>query len=140
MKAQALPAICLAAVWLLAGCHRQPQPPPSAYDKELLDTARRIAEENRRRDEQARQQAAEPKPQKVQCSRETGGCQPGYICWDSYFCKRGFDDQCTASGDKRCHKLCDTDEDCPRSMPKCRAKPMFSGSEEGREVTFCVEQ
>ena len=127
-------------VLLAASCHPQPKPPETAYDPALLEASREAAREQELERQQQAQQAEQVQPVKGQCSREEGGCPPGYFCWDSYFCKQGFTDQCTASGDKRCHKLCDNDADCPHRMPHCRAKPIFSGSERGSEVKFCVAE
>jgi hypothetical protein len=73
-----------------------------------------------------------------ECDRETGGCRKGYICWDSRFCKHGFEDQCSAAGDKRCHKKCADNGDCPEDMPFCREIPLFSGSDRGILEKFCV--
>lgn len=134
-------AITFMLALLAAACHPEPKPPETAYDPALLEAAREAARERERERQQLQQQQQQAQPvKKGECSREEGGCPPGYFCWDSYFCKQGFTDQCTASGDKRCHKLCDSDVDCPRRMPHCRAKPIFSGSERGSEVKFCVAE
>ncbi len=121
------------------GCRHEAKPPESAYDPELLKMAEEAAAE---REREARQTPKEPEvqPKKGECSREEGGCPPGYLCWDSYFCKQDFPDQCSADGDLRCHKLCSDDGDCPRSAPTCITKPIFSGSEQGQEYKFCVEK
>jgi len=137
-----IPVILLfAAMFLLQGCPRREQPPASAYDPELLETARAVseareAEEQAAEDQQVTEQAGSESP--AECTRQEGGCPEGYVCWDSYYCKRGFSDQCSAAGDKRCHKRCTDDADCPPEMPRCRTKPIFSGSDRGIEEKFCV--
>lgn len=122
---------------LLAGCPRRDQPPESSYDPELLETAKELAAEQDQTDQAAVSDQGEAE-KKGECSRETGGCPAGYLCWDSWYCKQGRDDQCSAMGDKRCHKLCFDDGDCPRAMPLCREKPIFKGSDRGRLERFCV--
>ncbi len=122
-------------------CSNRDQPPESAYDTSTLESARALAKIRAQEDEQnlqaqREQKAKAPKPE---CSRLTGGCAEGHICWDSHFCKQGFDDQCSAAGDKRCHKLCSFDGDCPEKMPHCQEKPIFSGSERGKLEKFCVQ-
>jgi hypothetical protein len=125
------------ATWLfLAGCHHQARPPETAYDPELLKLAQEAAEEQKNQAPEPVKE--EPVRTEGECSRDGVGCPPGYICWDSYFCKLGFTDQCSADGDRRCHKLCSDDGDCPRSEPRCVTRPIFAGSETGKEFKFCL--
>ena len=132
-------ALALLAV-LGTACRSGPQVPESAYDPELLKMAEEAAAEREREAQQLSPPPPEPEQKEGECSREEGGCPPGYLCWDSYFCRQGFADQCSADGDRRCHKLCSDDGDCPRSTPHCVTKPIFSGSEQGQEFKFCVEK
>ncbi|HOX45871.1 MAG TPA: hypothetical protein PK668_19880 [Myxococcota bacterium] len=120
---------------LLGGCPKRDLPPDSAYDPELLEYARQVAADKDRPvdGDQPGPAAAE----QAECNRETGGCAEGFLCFDSWYCKLGTD-QCSAAGDKRCHKLCSTDADCPEDMPRCAAQAMFNGSAEGTEERFCV--
>jgi hypothetical protein len=121
------------------GCHPQEKPPASAYDPALIEAAQEAAAERKAADEESADQES-GKTTVAECTRQEGGCKRGYICWDSYYCKLGFADQCSASGDKRCHKLCMDDGDCPQAMPHCRLMPIFSGTERGVEEKFCVRK
>ena len=121
----------------LAGCPKRDQPPESSYDPEIVDTAKRIVEESDRQADQADQKDAQDQVQ-AECSRETRGCPDDHLCWDSWYCKQGRDDQCSAIGDKRCHKRCADHSDCPKAMPRCEEKPIFKGSERGVLEKFCV--
>lgn len=126
--------------FLLSGCLRGERVPESAYDPELIETAKAIREQQeaeRKAYEQAK--TVEKKNQKSECNRNTRGCKDGYICWDSWYCKQGFSDQCTESGDKKCHQKCSSRKDCPEEMPVCREIPVFNGSEHGVLEKFCVE-
>jgi hypothetical protein len=130
-------------VWLLflvlglAGCPRRDQPPASAYDPELLEAAQNAA----RRHEATGSARDDPAvaPARAECDRLTGGCPEGFLCWDSWYCKLGTD-QCSSSGDKRCHKLCSRNADCPEDMPVCVARAVFRGTAEGTEERFCVAE
>ncbi|MBN2494743.1 MAG: hypothetical protein JXR96_09155 [Deltaproteobacteria bacterium] len=128
-------AVALSA--FAAGCPKRDQPPPTAYDPELLAAAQQAAEEDAaaQNDAGPSSNAAKAKPE---CDRERGGCAEGFLCWDSWYCKRGLEDQCSAAGDKRCHKRCETDADCPADTPRCVEKPIFNGSERGILERFCV--
>ncbi len=119
----------------LAGCPKRDVPPDSAYDPELVDAARQAAEAKGQGGAEA--PAGEAPVARAECDRETGGCPEGFLCWDSWYCKLGTD-QCSAAGDKRCHKLCATHADCPADMPQCVARAIFRGSAEGTEERFCV--
>jgi len=105
----------------------------------LLKAAREAAAERKAADEESEVEGSQAATV-AECTRQEGGCKHGYICWDSYYCKLGSADQCSAAGDKRCHKLCSDDADCPQDMPYCRLKPIFSGSERGVEEKFCVRE
>ena len=123
----------------LSGCPKRDLPPESSYDPELLATAKDLAAEEG--DGEAAEGAGEaPAAEQGECDRERGGCPAGYLCWDSWYCKKGFDDQCSAMGDKRCHKLCEADEDCPEKMPLCRERPLFKGPDRGTLEKFCVAE
>jgi hypothetical protein len=130
--------VCALGLGVLAGgCPKRDLPPDSAYDPEVLEAARQAA-----RDKDADRAADADRPGETaaaagECNRDTGGCAEGFLCWDSWYCKLGTD-QCSASGDKRCHKLCASDADCPEDMPTCSAQAMFKGSGEGTEERFCV--
>jgi hypothetical protein len=105
----------------------------------LVEAAKAAAEaEKAEREEEAQRQEEYAKEVKGECDRETGGCEKGYICWDSWFCKHGFEDQCSGAGDKMCHKKCGSNSDCPEKMPFCREIPIFSGSDHGVLEKFCV--
>jgi hypothetical protein len=132
-----MPLVCLLFLCTLAGCPKREQPPSSAYDPELLEAAREAAAD-REAEERAYDEENKVEETASECTREEGGCKKGFVCWDSYYCKGGFGDQCSASGDKRCHKLCTDDGDCPEKMPHCRTLPLFSGSDRGIEEKFCV--
>jgi len=133
-------AALLTVVLLISGgCHPREQPPASAYDPALLEAAREAAAERKEADEESADESFRTTAV-AECTRQEGGCKHGYICWDSYYCKLGFADQCSAAGDKCCHKLCTDDADCPQDMPYCRLKPIFSGSERGVEEKFCVRE
>ncbi len=125
---------------IVCGCPHRDEVPESAYDPELVEAAKAAAEAERKAREEAEQQQEEAAAEEVkgECSRDTGGCEKGYICWDSWFCKHGFQDQCTAAGDKMCHKKCSDNSDCPEKMPFCREIPIFSGSDHGVLEKFCV--
>ena len=132
------------AALCVCGCPKRDQVPETAYDPDLIEAARAAQEEQ----EQARREAerqAEFDKQRVEeeeegeCSRDEGGCRGGYVCWDSYFCKSGDQDQCSQAGDKKCHKKCQYDVDCPSDMPYCREKPIFHGDERGVLEKFCVQ-
>ena len=132
----------LGFLWItfaFAGCSKRDQPPTSAYDPKLIETAKEVSENERLAREQEEAEAAEKsKTVKGECSRQRGGCQDGFICWDSYFCKAGFSDQCSGSGDKMCHKKCASHDDCPKEMPTCRELPLFNSNEAGVLEKFCV--
>jgi hypothetical protein len=124
---------------MVCGCPHRDEVPESAYDPELVEAAKAAAEDERAaREAAASEQAEAAEEQKGECSRETGGCEKGYVCWDSWFCKNGFEGQCSAAGDKRCHKKCSTNAGCPQDMPFCREIPIFSGSDHGVLEKFCV--
>ena len=132
-------SLLLLVAVLTVGCSRRSGPPETMYDQDLIDTAREVALERRMKSDAAPGEDEAQKPT-GECNRETGGCPPGYLCWDSWFCKRGAEDQCSASGDRRCHKLCSDGDDCPRSSPLCAEKPIFKGSEEGTAEKFCISE
>jgi hypothetical protein len=123
---------------LVFACHRRDEVPKSAYDPEIVETAQKIAENERERDRMARETNQETQQKKGECGRETGGCQEGFLCWDSYFCKNDFPDQCSGSGDRRCHRQCETSQDCPEKMPNCTEVPFFNGSEQGVLQKICI--
>ena len=121
------------------GCPKKEQVPESSYDPELLAAAREAAA----REEQAANagddgSAETASGEEAECNRDTGGCPDGSLCWDSWYCKQGRPDQCSAQGDKRCHKRCSDDSDCPEAMPRCIEKPIFKGSDRGVLEKFCV--
>ncbi len=120
----------------LAGCPKKE--PVSAYDAKLLESARAAAEEEKRYQAEMAKEYSKSQEVKGECSREQDDCEDGFLCWDSYFCKADNKDQCSAYGDKRCHKLCTTDADCPSAMPRCQEQPIFSGSEQGVLQKLCV--
>ncbi len=125
----------------VVSCSRGEKVPRSAYDPKLLDTADQIAKDN-----EAHQKALEEQSQADQeetlprgeCDREEGGCPSDHVCWDSYFCKDGSTDSCSASGDKLCHKRCKSDRDCTARMPRCVERPIFRGDENGVLEKFCI--
>jgi hypothetical protein len=135
-----VPFVLLALV--VAGCPKRDQPPASAYDDDLLQSADEIADDSRQAQEREAALGDETgfgnQEVEGECTRETGGCKKGFLCWDSYYCRQGNKDQCTASGDKMCHKLCVDDGDCPRKMPVCTEKPIFHGTDRGVLEKFCV--
>jgi hypothetical protein len=136
---KSLPVIFVFFGMILCGCPHRDEVPESAYDPELVEAAKAAAEDERAaREEAEAEQAEQVEEEKGECSRETGGCKQGYICWDSWFCKHGFEDQCTMAGDKMCHKKCGDNSDCPQEMPFCREIPIFSGSDHGVLEKFCV--
>jgi len=129
---------------IVSGCPKRDQPPASAYDQELLDSAARIKQQEK--DERAHEEALAAQEAaraeenyEAECNRQDGGCKKGYLCWDSFYCKQGFEEQCTSSGDKMCHKKCVDNGDCPSKMPACVEKPIFHGSERGVLESFCVK-
>ena len=130
--------------FIVAGCAKREQPPASAYGEDLLQSAQKIKQEQKEEDAREKALQAEEanraeEEYESECSRKTGGCKKGYICWDSYFCKQGFGDQCTASGDRMCHKKCVDHGDCPSKMRACAEKPLFHGTERGVLEKFCVK-
>jgi hypothetical protein len=131
----------LVGVFVLAcvglGCPKRDLPPESSYDPDLVRTAKQIAAEQDARDRAAVGQHSSATVA-GECSRETGGCPQDSICWDSWYCKQDRPDQCSASGDKRCHKRCEDDTECPEKMPRCREQPLFKGSDRGVLEKFCV--
>jgi len=130
--------VCLCSLGLaLTACGR-PKPPPTAYDPALIDLVRDAEAEHQ--DREASRPAARPTaPQaESECTRDTSQCPVGWICWDSWFCRVGYD-QCSAAGDKRCHKTCVDTADCPGEMPVCRDVTIFKGSERGTTERICVE-
>lgn len=126
------------SLWL-SGCPKKEVVPESSYDPELLETAREVAG---RENEVQQDASGDPDEgvsgQPTECTRDTGGCPDGSLCWDSWYCKQGRPDQCSAQGDKRCHKRCGDDDDCPEAMPRCIEKPIFKGSDRGVLEKFCV--
>ncbi len=123
----------------LSGCPKKEVVPESSYDPELLETAREVANEQDQVEADAaaaRTDGASEQPS--ECNRDTGGCPAGSLCWDSWYCKQGREDQCSAQGDKRCHKRCSDDSDCPEAMPRCIEKPIFKGTDRGVLERFCV--
>ena len=135
------PVWLVAVALLITGCPKRDDVPEYAYDPELLEAARAAREERERADREAEEAMRQQQEQeeKGECSRETGGCRAGYICYDSYFCKGGDKDQCSASGDKMCHKKCFDDNDCPSDTPYCREIAIFHGTERGILEKFCVK-
>ena len=138
-----LPVFFVVFAMIVCGCPGRSEVPESAYDPEMIEAAKAAVEaeraEREAEEEAAAAEAAEAAEEvKGECSRETGGCKEGYVCWDSWFCKRGFEDQCSAAGDKSCHKKCADNGDCPEDMPFCREIPIFSGSDHGILEKFCV--
>ena len=139
--ARILPVFIVIFTMIICGCPHRDEVPESAYDPELVEAAKAAAEAERAAREAAEEEEAEAAAAaevKGECNRETGGCKKGYICWDSWFCKHGFEDQCSAAGDKSCHKKCADNGDCPEDMPFCREIPIFSGSDHGVLEKFCV--
>lgn len=134
-----LPVFLVVFGMSVCACPHRDEVPESAYDPDLVKAAKAAAADERAaREATAAEQAERVEEVKGECSRETGGCQKGFICWDSWFCKHGFEDQCSGAGDKRCHQKCSSDGDCPEDMPFCREIPIFSGSDHGVLEKFCV--
>jgi hypothetical protein len=121
---------------VLAGCPKKE--PVSAYDSKLLESAKAAAEEEKRHQAEMAEQNKKYREKKGECSREQDECPDGFLCWDSFFCKADNKDQCSAYGDKRCHKTCNADVDCPSATPLCKEQPMFNGSEQGVMEKICV--
>lgn len=121
---------------IFVGCPKNE--PVSAYDPKLLESARAAAEEEKQHQAEMAEANKKYQEKKGECSREQDDCEDGFICWDSYFCRAGNKDQCSAYGDKRCHKICKTDADCSSAMPRCQEQPMFNGSEQGVLEKMCV--
>ena len=119
----------------LSACPKREQPPKNAYDPELMATAAELAKDKDKGPSDTSQ--GETAEEEGECNRTTGGCEKGYLCWDSWYCKHG-QDTCSAMGDKRCHKICIDDKDCPKDMPRCAEKPIFRGSDRGQLEKFCV--
>ena len=133
------PVVILLGLVLL-GCRKRDKVPESAYDPEIVAAARALAQEANQGEEPTNVSSQPREKKKGDCDWETGGCQVGWICWDSWFCKGGFEDQCSATGDQRCHKQCAGDQDCPGSMPVCKEVPIFKGSDRGVLEKFCVSR
>jgi hypothetical protein len=134
-------AFVFGAVWLVLGCTGGERIPKSAYDPKLLDDAQAIAKENeehRRALEEHSREARAEEAVRGECDRDEGGCPADHVCWDSFFCKDGSTDSCSAAGDMMCHKRCKSDRDCTARMPRCVEKPIFKGSEDGVLEKFCV--
>jgi hypothetical protein len=126
---------------MLAGCAKRQEIPQSAYDPAVLAAVEEAAQaEQERREALAASQAEQQRRQKGECDYKKGGCPEGFVCWDSYFCKNNFSDQCKAAGDRRCHKRCREDGDCPKEMPSCQEIPLFLGTESGVLEKFCVAE
>jgi len=130
----------IACVGLVISCMGGEKVPKSAYDPKLLDTAQQIAKDNDEQQKALEQQnqAQSEDNTRGECDREEGGCPEDHVCWDSFFCKDGSTDSCSASGDKLCHKRCKTDRDCTARMPRCMEKPIFNGNDNGVLEKFCV--
>lgn len=129
-------AIVLGFSFLVTGCPKRDQPPKSSYDPELVQ----VAEEMSERDQSGQDTEQENSDEKIkgECSNRLNNCKDGSICWDSLFCRQDNPDQCSAQGDKMCHKKCSDDSDCPEAMPKCIEKPIFKHSDRGVLEKFCV--
>jgi hypothetical protein len=132
--------VVLVLTFVLFGCPKRSDVPESAYDPSILKAADEIAADQKAKDDALSSRTEVEKTSKPECSRESGGCEDGYVCNDSYFCKDGFDGQCSGSGDKRCHKLCKKDDECPEKMPVCGEIPVFQGSEQGTLFKACIKK
>ncbi len=129
----------LAGGLCVSGCLHGEKVPESAYDPDIIETAKAIQKEQEaEREAFEHAEEAERKKQTAECSRTTGGCKEGYLCWDSWYCKHGFSDQCTASGDKKCHKRCANRKNCPKEYPICREVPIYNGSDRGVLEKICT--
>ncbi len=129
----------LLCVVSLACCAKRQEIPQSAYDPAVLAAVEEAAQaEQERREALAAAQAEQERRSKGECNYKKGGCREGFVCWDSYFCKNNFSDQCKAAGDRMCHKRCREDADCPKEMPSCQEIPLFLGTETGVLEKFCV--
>lgn len=73
------------------------------------------------------------------CSRKSGidTCPIGYICYWSWECPKGIQDCGLPTGDFLCHKNCQTDSDCPSSMPFCKELSLFRG-DVGEHYRMCM--
>lgn len=65
----------------------------------------------------------------TQCTRESGidTCPTGYLCYWSWTCPKGIENCGPPTGDSLCHKECQTNSDCPPSMPVCREVALMRG-------------
>lgn len=131
-----LSCLLFLSIWV-SGCPKRSDVPESAYDPEILDTAKKAIAESKAQQPVTTEETPADNA-KGECDHQSGGCKKGYVCWDSRFCKSGFTDQCAESGDKRCHRSCSQDGDCPAEMPTCRDISVFKGNEVGTLEKFCV--
>ncbi len=77
-------------------------------------------------------------PDEVQCANDIE-CGEGYKCFNSQVCGlTPTDVQCGEQfGDLKCHKSCETDNDCPLEMPKCEDTEFWQG-DAGTNYKICV--
>ncbi|MFA4873593.1 MAG: PsbP-related protein [Patescibacteria group bacterium] len=68
-------------------------------------------------------------------------CQSGEVCYNSRLCGEltaDGEDCGPQLGDLQCHKLCQSDPDCPSTTPKCEEKEIWIG-DAGLVKKFCVK-
>ncbi len=128
-------AFLLGLPFVITGCPKRDQPPKSSYDPELVEVAQELSKTDQVEDDTVQNTREKTKGE---CTSTLNNCKEGFICWDSMFCRQDNPDQCSAQGDKLCHKKCNDDSDCPESMPRCIEKPIFRHSDRGPLEKFCV--
>jgi hypothetical protein len=128
--------IGLVSLLFLMNCAHGDELPQSPYDPDVVQAAKEAVDSYDREDQALREKQVAPST--AECSRGSGGCEKGYVCWDSLQCSPNSQTQCSALGDKRCHRRCSNHADCLKSMPVCAEKPIFSGGQQGRLESFCV--
>jgi hypothetical protein len=68
-------------------------------------------------------------------------CQSGEVCYNSRLCSESTpagEDCGPQLGDLQCHKLCQSNIDCPNAMQKCEEKEIWIG-DAGLVKKFCVK-
>ncbi len=68
-------------------------------------------------------------------------CQSGEVCYNSRLCGEltpAGEDCGPQLGDLQCHKLCQSNSDCPSATPKCEEKEIWIG-DAGLVKKFCVK-
>ena len=91
-----------------------------------------------------------PLPTRLSNTSQDLSCTGSFSCPQGYKCFYGYDKPCPRGqdcsqitfnkiGDDKCHKLCQTDKDCPKGL-RCVLKQAFKGDIETVYEKLCVEE